>query len=253
MGLFDALKKKDNTQNSSNEVAAKTGGVNLSKNECLHKINLNKEEVHKVCLSKGPLNNLTSRVAVVFDYSGSMSNQYKNGTVQSVLEKLLPIAMEFDDNGSMEVWLFEDGFRRMPDMTLDNFYGYVQREIIDKRLSMGGTNYAPVMQDVIKKYMQEEPAKIPNYVIFITDGDNWDKDVTTNTIIDASNKPIFWQFVGLGNASMSYLETLDDMPSRYVDNADFFRASTAADVTYEKLLDEYPGWIANSKVQNMLR
>ncbi len=243
MGLFG------NLFGSSND--APQTKLNLSKEESVHKINLAKEEVHKVCLTKSPLSGLTSRVGLVLDYSGSMNTLYQNGTVQSVIEKILPIAMEFDDNGTMEVWIFENGFQRLPDITLDNFYGYVKREILKFR--MGGTNYAPVMQDVFKRYIQEEPAKIPNYIVFITDGDNGDHKQTDAVIRQAAEHPIFWQFVGVGNESFRYLKKLDDMQGRYVDNADFFAVSQASQIQYQDLLNEYPGWLANPKVQDMLR
>ena len=95
--------------NSSTPAPAPQPKVNLSKEESIRKVNLAKEEVHKVCLTKSPLSGLTSRVGLVLDYSGSMSELYRNGTVQAVIEKILPVAMEFDDNGTMEVWIFEDG------------------------------------------------------------------------------------------------------------------------------------------------
>ena len=95
-------------------------GVNLSKEDTIKKINLAKEEVHTVRLSKKPLINQTVYGALVLDFSGSMRNLYKDGTVQSVIEKALPIAMEFDNDGEMEFWLFDDGFRRLPNITLEN-------------------------------------------------------------------------------------------------------------------------------------
>lgn len=243
MGLFGFGNKSSNNTT--------TGGINLSKEERVNKINLNKEKVHTISLSKTPLNGLTSRVAAVLDFSGSMRSLYRDGSVQNTLEALLPLAMEFDDNGELELWIFENGFHRLPNLTLDNFYGYVEREIMSK-YSMGGTSYAPVMQDIVKRYTKEEPAKIPNYIMFITDGDNNDHGNTNKVITEASNYPIFWQFIGIGNESFNYLQKLDDMTGRYVDNADFFKVGKPSDITYEKLLNEYPGWVADPKVKAML-
>ncbi|MBR1527733.1 MAG: VWA domain-containing protein [Oscillospiraceae bacterium] len=248
MGLFNKIFGG----NDSTAQPSQPSKINLSKEESVHKINLAKEEVHKVCLTKSPLNGLVSRVGLVLDYSGSMSSLYRDGTVQGVIEKILPLAMEFDDNGTMEVWIFESGFHRLPDITLDNFYGYVKNEIIGK-YQMGGTNYAPVMQDVFKRYIQEEPAKIPDYIVFITDGDNADHGKTNEIIKKAAEHPIFWQFVGVGNESFNYLKKLDDMKNRYVDNADFFSVSKASAIEYQDLLNEYPGWLADPKVKAMLQ
>lgn len=211
------------------------------------KINLAKEEVHSICLTKTPLNGLKAKVGLCIDFSGSMSSQYRSGKVQQLLEKILPMAMEFDDDGSMEVWLFADGYHRLPDVTLNNIDNYIDRET--KRYSMGGTNYAPVMKDVVNTYKN---TKIPAYVMFITDGDNFDKKQTTTVITDAARFPIFWQFVGLGSSSMNYLEQLDDMDGRYVDNADFFKVRDIVDISYNDLLNEFPSWLIYPEVKNML-
>ena len=234
MGILDILRKKESNEDAS----------------LVQKVNLAKEEVHKVCLTKTPLINLKAKVALVLDYSGSMGWMYNNGTVQRVVEKTLPLAMNFDDDGSMETWLFSDGCRRLKDANLNNLDGYIKRETKGK--SMGGTNYSPVMKEVIDFYKNE---KLPVYVIFITDGDNFDSDKaeTTATITEAAKKPIFWQFVGLGGSRFSYLEGLDNMQGRYVDNADFFAVKNADDITYQDLLTEFPTWLSDQKVKDMLR
>lgn len=224
--------------------STESSGINLDKTA----INLNKEKVHSICLSKAPLNGLKAQVVYVFDYSGSMGSRYRSGEVQKALEAIFPIAMEFDDNGSAEVWLFENGFHRLPDLTIDNLGGYINRET--KRYSMGGTCYAPVMEDIVKTF---KDSKLPTYVVFITDGDNSDKSKTDKIIIEAAKYPIFWQFVGLGNDGFAYLTKLDDMEGRYVDNADFFSVATMKDITYDRLLDEFPGWLEYPEVKNMLR
>lgn len=252
MGIFDILFGKKGATNNSGGYS--NNSINLSKEDAIQKINLSKEEVHKICLTKKPLNNLTCRVGIVLDYSYSMSNLYKNGLVQSVVEKILPLAMEFDDNGTMEVWLFNDGYTRMPDISMDNFYGYVDREIVkNKKIKMGGTNYAPVMGDVIRKYMVEDPADIPDYIIFITDGDNFDEEETDRVIKAASRNPIFWQYVGVGDASFNYLEHLDEMTGRYVDNANFFSVENVNKIVYGDLLAEYPQWLQYKEVREMLK
>lgn len=238
MSIFGFNKKKCTKPSTTD-----TSTIDLKK-----KINLAKEEVHSICLTKTPLNGLKVKVGLCIDYSGSMKSQYNSGKVQALLEKILPMAMEFDDDGSMEVWLFEDGYHRLPDVTLNNIAGYIARET--KKYSMGGTNYAPVMQNVIKTYKN---TKTPAYVLFVTDGDNSDKRQTTEVITKAAKLPIFWQFVGLGNDTMSYLEKLDDMEGRFVDNADFFKVNAVENISYKNLLDEFPGWLEFPEVKNMLK
>lgn len=215
-------------------------------------------EVVKVNLTKHNLSPDTkARVAFVIDISGSMRTAYNKGYVQEIVEKIFPIAINFDDNEEMDVWIFENGFKRMPSMNKDNYYGYVQREILDKNCRFGGTEYAPVLEDVAQYYLEEHPEPTPVYVIFITDGDNSDKARTTKVVKEISNYPIFLQFVGVGGTGFEYLEQLDDMGGRYVDNADFFEATyddfSKENNLYQKLLQEYPSWLANNKVKDMIQ
>lgn len=247
MGLFDIFKKDRKEPESIAEEPQKQA-VPQSNAELTKKVSLAKEEVQKVCLSKKPLQNLIANVGLVLDFSGSMDDLYYDGTVQSVVEKTLPLAMTFDDNGTMESWIFDNGFHRLPDITLSNLPGYVERET--EKYHMGGTYYAPVMKDIVNTYKKN---KIPAYIIFITDGDNSDKSETDKIMKEAAKYPIFWQFVGVGSAHFDYLQALDDMQGRYVDNADFFKVHNMGDITYEKLLNEFPHWLENPKVQEMLK
>lgn len=235
--------------------------ISLSKEQSLVRLEKRTKEVSevvKVNLTKHNLSPDTkARVAFVIDISGSMEPAYKRGYVQEIVEKIFPIAINFDDNAEMDVWIFEDDFRRMPAMNKANYYGYVQREILDRKCQFGGTSYAPVLKDVAKYYLEENPESSPVYVIFITDGDNFDKSKTTKVVTELSNYPIFLQFVGVGSAGFEYLEKLDDMGGRYVDNADFFEADfddfSKENNLYQKLLQEYPSWLANEKVKTMIQ
>lgn len=235
--------------------------LNLSKEQSIQLLDLRKDKI-KVCLEKKPNVNKPARVAVVLDFSGSMGNRYRSGLMQAVIERVFPIALALDDDGSMQVWIFSNGFWRLIDITMDNFYGYVAKEIMNGKYHMGGTKYAPVMEDVVNYYTKEEPASIPSYIMYMTDGDNSDKDATKQILIDSSVYPIFWQFIGIkeySNSRFPFLEQLDDMVSRYVDNANFFPleerdlTEKSDEEIYEMLLAEYPDWLANEKVQAILR
>ena len=96
-----------------------------------------------------------------------------------------------------------------------------------------------------------------NYVLFITDGDNSDKQRTDKVISELSQYPIFFQFIGIGHSSFNYLEKLDEMDGRYVDNANFFSVNNIQSIDdkelYDKLLAEYPSWLENEKVKEMIK
>lgn len=195
-----------------------------------------------------------AKVAVVMDYSGSMSRLYRNGEVQRTLNRLMPLALRFDDNGELDVWIFDDKYHRLESMDLNNFESYVEEEIIRKGYRMGCTSYAPVLEDVIRKYFVEDAATshIPTFVVFITDGSNDDKRATNEIIKESSYKNIFIQFVGIGNERFEYLERLDDLTGRPVDNTGFIKVQDMARVEdeqlFDMLLDQYPDWLRNKRI-----
>lgn len=265
MGLFSNLfGRKNETQSFSqsqnfqqNQNMGTINSLNLSKETSLKQLNLRKESIQSLCLEKKELNGLIARVCMVMDFSGSMERLYMIGKVQEVIERLLPVAMQFDDNGVMEAWLFSNEYHRIPDISLNNYYDYINNNKLIKKYYMGGTEYAPVIEDACKKYIKEEPADIPTLVLFITDGDNSDKERTTKIIKESSKYPIFWQFVGIGNDRFNYLEHLDEMGGRYIDNANFFSVENLDNMSdnelYNKLLGEYPEWINKAKSVGLLK
>lgn len=246
-GLFKKNKKNANVEDVSaiTEVAStptptKSGAV-------ISKINLQKKEVEKICLTKQSLDGLVAYVKVIIDWSGSMCDLVADGTVQATVENTVPLGLQFDDNGETEVYLFSNSFKQLPNCTLENVVGYVDRYA---KMGMCGTYYAPVIYNISN---ESKKSNIPTYCIFITDGDNMDHSAAEAAIKEASEKPIFWQFIGIGNDNFDFLSHLDNMPGRYVDNASFFKVNNPKDIKYSDLLKEFPKWLQNQKVQAMLK
>lgn len=221
----------------------------------LTKIDLLKKKV-TLSLEKKQIAPIRARVAVVFDASGSMYSLYKKGIVQEAFERVLAIAAAFDDDGELDVWFFAKDFLRAPSVTAQDYENYVARAY--KLGSKGGTNNEPpVMADVIRKYTVEEPnIHLPTYIIFFSDGGVSSKSKIARLITDSSHHNLFWQFVGLGNANYGVLRELDDLQGRFIDNADFFELDDISKVSdeelYDRLLNEFPGWIEEARRKNIL-
>lgn len=211
-------------------------------------VNLSKEKDFNI-------NAHTARVAVALDYSGSMSEEYRTGKVQKVLERLCPLALRFDDNGELDVKLFENGYKNFPALTLENYSNYVEDIIFSSRYSMGGTEYAPVLRSLVEDYKKptglnslfKKGSSDPAFVIFITDGDNSDHMATDKIIRESAKHNIFVQFVGLGSSSFPYLEKLDDLDGRECDNTGFIKVKDfnklSDEELYHKLLEQYVDWV----------
>ena len=209
------------------------------------KLTLRKETLEDV-VSKNPPSNMEARVVFVLDKSDSMQQEYTSGRVQELLERVFPMAMVFDDNQKMEFYLFNNNFVQLKAVTLSNIKSYVQNVILGKHEIMGGTNYSPVMKKITSVYGKLFKSKTPTFVIFITDGDNFDRYEAEKAIVDASQYNIFWKFIGIGSGGFDFLKHLDNISGRVVDNANFVEINDIAKISdkelYEKLLDEYSDW-----------
>jgi hypothetical protein len=221
-----------------------------TKPESLNLIKERAREVRTLCLEKGITTKC--RVAFVLDYSISMNNLYNSGEVQEIFERLFPVGFNLDSNREVDLFIFDDSAKFISTVNLDNYTGIIDREI-RKKHRMGGTSYEPAISLLESFY--KEPGD-PVFIIFLADGDCSDKNSTTKAMIRVSDKPMFFQFVGIGNASMDYLEKLDDMDGRTVDNANFFRMSSQKSFTdtelYNKLMTEYPSWLAAAKSKGIV-
>lgn len=219
-------------------------------------IDLRKKTV-EIVLKKKQLTDVVARVGVVLDISGSMQYQYRSGIVQDVVERVLAIACKFDDNATLDVWIYDNEFSRMAPVTESSLQHYVKKQILDNPFvhKFGRNNEPPVMEDVIRKYTIEENSDTPVYIIFINDGGvqkSIQKVITRSAVL-----PIFWQFVGIGDSSFEVLKRLDTMQGRIVDNANFIHWDKIEHVSdeelYDRLLDEFPQWIRAAKQKRILR
>lgn len=205
-------------------------------------------------LKKKNLETTVARVGLVLDISGSMVPRFKNGTVQSIVNKTLPLAVQFDDDGELDFWFYGTTARNMNSVNLKNYTTAVPEDWKHLMLDLGGRNNEPiVMRMVVDEY---KDTKIPAYVLFITDGGVNQKREIQNIITEASHLPIFWQFVGVGGKNYGILEKLDTMSGRYVDNAGFFALDDFKKVSneelYARLLEEFPSWLEEIREKGMI-
>lgn len=64
---------------------------------------------------------------------------------------------------------------------------------------------------------------------------------------------MFVQFIGIGSEQFRFLQQLDDMQGRVLDNVDFFAVNNIdqmqSDELYSKLLTEFPEWVVSAKAK----
>lgn len=226
----------------------------------------------KLSLSKHNLDGLTAKAALALDFSGSMRHEYSSGAMQAVAEKMLAFATQMDDDGAIDLFFFHSGAEYLGEVNVGNFRDFLSQATANRR--MGTTNYAGAFDLITNHYgfnpkrkgglfkkggfeALSSPADLPVHVTFITDGAPDSKPAAVESITRASYAPIFWQFISIGSENIPFLQKLDDLDGRYIDNADY---KPLADVNsiptnqlYDILLDEYPEWVAEEKKRGQVR
>lgn len=232
-----------------------------------------------VSLAKVGLREHRARVCLVLDISGSMGGLYRKGLVQRFAERILALVCRFDSDGEIDVFLFGRNVHRTEPMGLSNWTGYVAH-IIDRHPLEGDTRYGAAMAAVRRHYFPDAgggerasayAAPLPVYVMFVTDGSTSDQAMTERQLRWSSREPIFWQFMGIGKGRKSkskrlsafadsdfpFLEKLDELGGRLIDNADFFSVSSPDEHTdcalYDLLMTEYPAWVGQARRHGLLR
>lgn len=250
-----------------------------------------KTEIAKIVLEKKNLKGVVAEVVFVVDGSTSMERLYINHTVQDITESALAVGLNIDANNSIDIYGFGKSHKHIGAVSKENYKNFIQEVFLRKFSLEGATFYAGVMQEIVNKYGTKPvqkpvepkggllsklfggnakvetvekpiPAKHPTFVVFITDGDNFneDKAPTERIIREASDQPIFWQFVGIGDrGKFGFLEKLDNMGGRVIDNANFVRFtkeeinSMSQEKLYETLMNEFPLWIKEAKAHGFIQ
>ena len=211
-------------------------------------------------VKKKHLEDINACVVLVMDISNSMRKTYADGTVQEIVNKILPIAVQFDEEGELDFWYYGSRFQRRPPVNLKNYKNAVPSDWSNLMSSLGyGNNEPLVMKDITNKYKNSE---LPVYVIFISDGGfceeiEFDEKETEQLLIDSSKMPIFWQFVGIGGSNYGILEELENLTGKYTDNANFFALDDFRSVSnselYSRLLNKFPSWLKEAEEKKILK
>lgn len=224
--------------------------------EQIFTVNLEKEAV-----KQGVAHDLYSAIKFVPDISGSMQGLYNRGRVQETLERLFVVALGLDDDGSMQVFPFSNKCEQLEkDVTIENYRGFVDKEIMNNRKSYywSGTEYLSFLKEIEKDYKANNKKKLfsktkvmPSLVLSIVDGDTCNRNEVANKIKELAKLPIFFIFFGLGTDSFSFLEQLDTMTNRYVDNTAFYNVNDIARLSdeelYNKISEQFIPWFYEMK------
>lgn len=232
--------------------------VSLAKRE---QLDLRKREVHKVLLDKGA-GGQRARVVLVVDKTGSMKDLYDRRIIHAVVERMVPVAVQLDDDGSLEAYLYARSFMKLPDLRVEDLDHWAETHLhlrgtvhgVDYNAIGHGNDEIPIMRAVLDDLRHGD--RTPTLVLFFTDGGFSKRAEIAALVREASGLPAFWQFVGLGKAKYGVLERLDELDGRVVDNVGFFAVDDIDAVDdaelYRRLLGEFPDWLREARAAGVL-
>jgi len=226
--------------------------VSLEKRQ---QLDLRKREVHKVLLEKGAATQ-RARVIMVIDKTGSMHQLYATKAIHRVVERMVPVAVQLDDDGALEAYLYARSYLRLPDLHVADTHLHLRGIVggVDYNAIGHGNDEIPIMNAVLDDIRPDAPT--PTLVLFFTDGGFAKRQEIADLVSKASHRPAFWQFVGLGKAKYGVLERLDEMEGRVVDNVGFFAVDDIDTVDdaelYRRLLGEFPDWLRDARAAGVL-
>lgn len=215
-----------------------------------------------VSLRKHGMSGQRAAVYLVLDYSGSMREYYRDGSVQAFADRVLGLSANLDDDAVVPVVFFSTDIDCETDIALADHRGRIDR-IVAGLGHMGKTSYHLAMDAVIDHYL-DSGSTAPALVVFQTDGGPINKLAAERYLCKAAELPLFWQFVGFGNkrsSQFNFLQKLDELAvpgKRSVDNAGFFHAGldpreVPDDVLYDRLVAEFPQWLGAARARGIVR
>jgi len=217
-------------------------------------IDLNKkaEAVGIVLTKRGVTAPPIVRVAAMVDVSGSMADEFADGSTQKVFDQLMGVGYKLDDDGQVDVWSFNHDQQYIGTANPGNFANFMKKLKVT-----GGTNYGPVLKAVMDFMFAgaAPPAKTggffglgkkaagstgsdetPVLAIMITDGESGDSyNDLVRIMKDAQSKNIYFQMVGINNQGEQF-RTLRKLADE-MDNVGFIRMN-GFNVTDEQLYEE---------------
>lgn len=180
-------------------------------------------------------------VFVAMDVSGSFDDEHRSGYTQTLLNRFVPFSMLFDKDKELNSFAFSSVSTELEIITEHNYKNYIKNEVIGCRGYNGGTEYAPVLQDMFlaKKAVEKtevietkskglfgglfggktttETVTSVSYedidkklIFFVTDGDEWSPESTKRVLNNYLHGKEFIVFLSVSDRKLRQLERYEN-------------------------------------------
>jgi GT2 family glycosyltransferase len=172
-----------------------------------------------------------------------MRRRNKDGMIQRVINKMMALAVRWDDWGELDFWYYDKELRKEPPVTRAN---YRTAGPSDWAGMASGVNMETAVFEVAEEYRGgDEPA----FVLVLTDGGVVvNGDVLVRSLELVSKAPVFWHFACLRRVDGNLLEKLVQQPSQAGSNLAFSLlddfGSLSDQYLYFRWLEPFARWLA---------
>ena len=209
----------------------------------------------EAAVNRFQLSGCRAKVCLIMSAAATMTPLYRDDTLADVCKRMLPLAVQFTDNGEMDCWYYSALSKRMDPITMRNYEKAVPGYWPALMGMLGVIGYEPkVMQKVLDEYRY---STTPTLVIMVTNSSTNQAAKVQEIIIDSSRTPVFWQFIGIGGTKYGVLDSVETMAGRESNNAsllpvvDFKRLDTSE--LYNRILEKFSLWLGEVKAKGILR
>lgn len=231
----------------------------------------------KFALEKAQVHTVVSEVVALLDWSWSAQGLYYDGHMQEAVQRIVPIALNFDDNGEIPVYGFDDDFVRLDsDLNDSNYENYIKKQILEGRFEKwGSTCYEPALRQALQDlgFYKEQKGKffglfgggppvlgaistsgIPALIYLLSDGENSDQDQTRKLLQACAREKTsaYFNMVGIGRHDFGFLRSVaDELPNVGFTSIGDLAKTAASDELYDhllppELLDWLKGYVKTS-------
>ncbi len=222
----------------------------------------------------------SAEVVLCMDVSEQMEDYLDSGKAQFIANRILAFATHMDIDSHIDLFLFAERAFFIGSMNMQNFEGYIEDAMRKYNLN-GHADYVNAVNLIRTTYLKNAKRdgkmacrETPVYVYFISNGETDEPEELAREIGDASYEPIFWQFMTMGTTredlqkglwgfllrpfvdDYSFLELIDDMKDRFIDNADFFNVNDPKSLSdaefYKLMMSEFPHWLKQAKEKGLV-
>lgn len=246
-------------------------------------LNLKKAQATlQLCLEKAGIKTPPAvELALVLDVSGSFEDEHRDGTTNDLLTRLVPWGLTFDPDGKLDVITFSNGAEAVHSVgavNALNYKGFVADRVVGRVPGWGGgTDYSYAIEAALRSFgwlpspgkkagffgrllgRQDEPASLKpkkrSLVLFVTDGDNVDKERTLQVLqaSEARRDEVYFLFIGISNqgSRFPFLERIGDNFGNTgfiaIQNLREFVSNSDEELNGRLLSEELIGWLGEAR------